>query len=83
MTLQELANSVPRWPHGHVNNAAASRFIFLLVELGISGNVSLESLAELNGLAARLNALSRQSPPPTTGGDAPTGGTPAAMALAA
>lgn len=83
MTLSELIAGCPNFPHGHVNNEPKRNLILMLRRHRISGETRLDDLQELNGLIARVNALSREPVPPTSGGDAPTGGTPAAMAIAA
>lgn len=76
MMIADLAYSIPAWPHGHVNNATKSRLAQIAV------NMTLDDLAELNGLVARAHFLIANPPPPNDN-TPPDGGSAAPMALAA
>jgi hypothetical protein len=72
--IQKIIAAIPPQPHGNIDGEIAPRLQNLLA----GRIVTLDDLAEVNGLIARAIHLANRRPPPT--GFYPESGAPIAMA---
>ena len=79
MTIGQLIENIPAQPRGHIDGQVADR----LATAGIRLPMTLAQLRAANGLIARALLLIKEGGKTSPGGDCPTGGTPAQIAVAA